>query len=774
MSESAKAVFLSYARDDAAAARRVAEALRSSGLEVWFDENELRGGDAWDAKIRKQINDCTLFVALISQHTEERAKGYFRLEWKLAVEQTHMLLEGVPFVVPVVIDDTPESEAAVPPEFLRVQWTRLPGALPTPQFVEQVKRLLDAPRRPADARGGAAVGVAGPGPAGAGPAPARSASRWIVSAIAVFAIGAVAYFALRPATKEVPAASPKPVVETNAASVVPAAPVVNAKSIAVLPFANRSPDKENEFFTDGVHEDILTNLFNIRELRVVSRTSVEQYRGTTKSLRQIGTELGVAYILEGSVQRVGNKVHVTGQLIDARTDVHLWAKAYDKDLSDIFVIQAELAKAIATELQAVLSPGEKKLIERKLTENPQAYDLYLQARLASDGSRKGVGQAESLLQSAVGLDPKFAAAWAALCRAHAYAYSFNWDKTPGRLAKAKAAMDAAKRLAPDSPEAIAAMGSFNYLALQDYPRATEQFAELARLQPSEPEWHGGLGTLYRRQGQWLESIASFRKRRELDPNYAGVNTLVQTLDAGRRYAEADEVEKPWLGRHPESWDRDSNIGRRAFYATGSQAEAEKFIRAMTEAQANSRAGIAVQKSWAHLTGNLQECLRLERLRPNEAPADPAADETKSLTLAIMLAASGDQPAARAQLPEVGPLKARLESEPDNDDVWVTLSQVNALLGDKEEALRCAHRAVELVPESLDTWSGPKRSANLAFVYAWTGDKDRAIAEFARLLRTPASGLNVYVMKRSPDYFPLRGDPRFEALLNDPKNNAPLF
>ncbi|MDI1337506.1 MAG: toll/interleukin-1 receptor domain-containing protein, partial [Lacunisphaera sp.] len=155
MSNAPKAVFLSYARDDAAAARRIAEALRASGLEVWFDENELRGGDTWDAKIRKQINDCSLFIAIISQHTEERSKGYFRLEWKLAVEQTHMLLDGVPFLVPVVIDATSESSSAVPPEFMRVQWTRLPGALPTPQFVEQVKKLLEGKGAPVSAAVGA-------------------------------------------------------------------------------------------------------------------------------------------------------------------------------------------------------------------------------------------------------------------------------------------------------------------------------------------------------------------------------------------------------------------------------------------------------------------------------------------------------------------------------------------------------------------------------------------------------------------------------------------
>ncbi|HMD61762.1 MAG TPA: TIR domain-containing protein, partial [Opitutaceae bacterium] len=356
-----RAVFLSYAREDATAAQRIADALRSYGIEVWFDQSELRGGDAWDQKIRKQIKECALFMPIISDRTQARGEGYFRLEWKLAVERTHLMAEGVPFLAPVVVDDTPESAAVAPAEFLRVQWTRLPGSLPTPQFVEQVKRMLEAPRK-----------------AGAAAPAAHRASAPAVSRAWVWVVGASAAAAVAVAVTLTVSRRPPP---APAAAAAPAQ-AVDPKSIAVLPFENMSEDKQNAFFTDGVHEDVLTNLSFVKDLHLVSRTSVMRYRGTTKSIKEIGQELGVAYVLEGSVRREGNKVRVTGQLINARTDEHVWAKSYDRDLTDIFAIQGELAQAIADALQAVLSPETKVLIARRPTENTAAYDDYLKARQA--------------------------------------------------------------------------------------------------------------------------------------------------------------------------------------------------------------------------------------------------------------------------------------------------------------------------------------------------------------------------------------------------------
>ncbi|MBI4623360.1 MAG: TIR domain-containing protein, partial [Verrucomicrobia bacterium] len=259
MGDSGKAVFLSYAREDIAAARRIADALRAFGVEVWFDQEELRGGDAWDAKIRGQIRACALFVPLVSQHTQERSEGYFRREWRLAVDRTLDMVAGVAFIVPVVIDDTAENSSAVPEEFLRYQWTRLPHGVPTPQFVEQVKRLLEAPRSPGQSGG---LGSHSPPIYGAEATPLqkrRSAPLALVGAVVAIAFLVIAYFALRPRTAKItatPANSPS-------AAAKPPMDLAAAKSIAVLPFTNMSDDKDSGFFADGVHEDILTSLYLI-------------------------------------------------------------------------------------------------------------------------------------------------------------------------------------------------------------------------------------------------------------------------------------------------------------------------------------------------------------------------------------------------------------------------------------------------------------------------------------------------------------------------------
>ncbi|MDQ5981117.1 MAG: hypothetical protein QG602_4095, partial [Verrucomicrobiota bacterium] len=376
MSDPARAVFLSYAREDAEAARRIADALRAFGLEVWFDQNELRGGDQWDVKIRGQIKACALFIPIISQCTEERTEGYFRREWKLAVDRTHDMAGSRAFLVPVVIDATPEGGAAVPEEFMKAQWTRLPGGAPSPEFVTQIKRLLEAPRKPTlkeHARPPTLTPFleqawqAKEAAAQAAVQKQRNRSRWTVGAV----IAVVAAIATAVWVGRKPAASPEasapsqptptvaPVVVLPPASILPspsnpAAP--DSKSIAVLPFANLSADKDNEFFADGVHEDVITSLAKIRDLKVISRTSVLAYRDTaSRNLKKIAAELGVANMLEGSVRRVGNKIRVTAQLIDARTDEHLWAETYDGDADDIFALQAKLAQQIATALKANLT-----------------------------------------------------------------------------------------------------------------------------------------------------------------------------------------------------------------------------------------------------------------------------------------------------------------------------------------------------------------------------------------------------------------------------------
>jgi TolB-like protein len=780
MSESPQAVFLSYAREDAGAARRIADALRSSGLEVWFDENELRGGDAWDAKIRHQIDACTLFVPLISTHTQGRSKGYFRLEWKLAVDQTHLLAEGVPFVAPVAIDDTPESGALVPAEFLKVQWTRLPGALPTPEFVTQVKRLLSR-QRPA-AAGTHAGGGFHPStisPVTSAPAKKSGMPAWIWAAVAAAVVGVALVVLRRPAAT--PPNSPPPASTLPAANapavVAPPSAAANEKSIAVLPFENMSEEKDaSAFFADGVHEDILTNLSFVRDLHVVSRTSVMQYRNTTKPISQIARELNVAYILEGSVRRAGNKVRVTGQLIHAATDEHVWAKAYDRDVTDVFAIQAELAQAIAGALQAAISPAEKSLLERKPTENPAAYDLYLKARQRQ--SRGGYSDEEgviALLDQAVELDPNFAEAWAMLGARHAFAY-FNRDRSPSRLAQAKTAIETAIHLAPNDPAVIEAGGDYYYYGYRDYARATEQYEKLAQLRPNDESVFASLAYIHRRQGQARESLADFRRALELDPdNGRETAEYINTLMGCRLYDDALVVGNRYLQKHPDHLFIAAGVAEVDYAAHGSTDKFRAFAQ-RTVPPENQAEFLYIRQLNARLLGDWAEAIRLDHeQRYFDADTDTPR-WMQDVLAAATLAEAGDTSAARSRAGEaVVVMNAELARQPLSAILWASLSLGHALLGEKDEALRCGDKAREILPESHDAIQGSNVAILRASALAYAGEKDQALAEFERLLHVPF-GLNP-VFERGMffgTWKPLRDDPRFQALVNDPRNNAPLF
>jgi TolB-like protein/Tfp pilus assembly protein PilF len=763
-----RAVFLSYAREDAAAANRIAEALRSNGVEVWFDQSELRGGDAWDQKIRRQIDACALFMPIISRNTEERGKGYFRLEWKLAVEQTHLLLEGVPFIVPVVVDDTPDSAAAVPAEFRRVQWTRMPGALPSQQFVGHVKGLLEEPgKRAAEGTGPRPT----QGGTSAGPSAKGRFPGWAWGVIAGIVIAACAYFAAsrRP---EPPAAA---VTEVKPAAIpAQAAPKADDKSIAVLPFDNMSDDKDNAFFTDGIQEDILTNLALVHEIRVVSRTSVERYRDTKKPIGQIATELGVTYILEGSVRRAGNKVRVTGQLIHASTDEHVWAKAYDRDLTDIFAIQSELAQDIATELKTALSPEEKAILESKPTQNTEAYDLYLRARSRDEIKVDEAQERQDLLQKAVALDPSFARAWAEL--AHSYAFrAFHFQEgTDEFVAKATEAINKAVQLAPDDPDVISAQGDYYYYAHRDYARANAQYQKLALQRPNDAGVYASLGLIQRRQGRWAESLANLRRATSLDvANIGYLSNLIADLEAGRRYDELDSARRRRAALRPDDLDDAYQVAETSFLARGSTREVENFLANLTPDEANSPEGIDIRASWAEEIGNLPEFIRLKKIRPYSS-IDVFQHWEQDVKTARIQFMEGDKAGALARLGNIpDEMPKRLEREPMNPRIRLMQAYIELIEGRNADAMRSAARLAKLLPESLDALEAPLYASLGATNNDYAGDKEGALAEYTRLLRDPGAILSVYGMK-SDTHSKLRGDPRYEALLNDPANNAPLF
>jgi TolB-like protein/cytochrome c-type biogenesis protein CcmH/NrfG len=757
-----RAVFLSYAREDTAVAQRIADALRSQGIEAWIDQAELRGGDAWDQKIRRQIKACALFMPIISTRTQSRGEGYFRLEWKLAVERTHLMAEGVPFLAPVVVDETTEDAAIVPAEFLRVQWIRLPGALPTPQFVEQVKRMLEKP--------GHAV-FASPGVRTAS-APAAGGNRtWLAGSLVALALGVAAMFvAFRHTSPSAPA--PAAVAAAPVAAAAAPADAVDPKSVAVLPFENMSEDKDNAFFTDGVHEDVLTNLSFIKDLHVISRTSVMQYRGTTKSIKQIGKELGVAYILEGSVRREGNKVRVTGQLIDARTDEHVWAKAYDRDLNDIFAIQGELAKAIASALQAVLSPETAQLIARKPTESTEAYDDYLKARQIRSDYFIGSGKSTTdLLEDAVRLDPNFAQAWAELASRRAFLY-FSSNQSDEQLQLAKQAVDMAIKIAPDDPAVIEGVGDYYYYAYRDYARSTEQYMRLEELRPNDASVYESLGLIQRRQGRIADSVDNLRRAVKLDPtNHEYSSSFGETLEQAHHYAEAHEVRLKAVQEDPDNIESALNYALGEFLASGSTDAINAFLRRTVDPHELNEFKYMC-RALSALIGNWTEFKRLDREQPYFDGNEQDPRYNQDINAADALAEEGNMPAARARAAvALAGMETALKTQPNNANLWSNIALAHAFLGDRDATLSAAQKSADLLPESRDAIAAPGNSITCLVAFAWIGEKDRALSELQRLFKVPF-GANVYACRSS--VHPLIDDPRYKKMIQDPANNAPLY
>jgi TolB-like protein/Tfp pilus assembly protein PilF len=532
------AVFLSYASQDAQAAQRIAQALRASGIEVWFDQNELRGGDVWDQSIRRQIKTCALFIPIVSRHTHERAEGYFRLEWKLAVDRSHLIMANKAFLLPVVIDDTGDDDEHVPEKFREVQWTRLPGGETPPAFVERVRRLLSPE---ASTPVGAAVSAQS-GPVGISRAPAQAAwspKRGLLAGAAIAALGVMTYVAIEKIWISKPAV-PAPTV---AASAAPAAFTPPPHSIAVLPFINMSGDKEQQYFSDGLTEELLNSLSRINQLQVAAPTSSFSFQGEHPEIATVAHKLNVGAVLEGSVRRAGNTVRITAQLINAVTGFHLWSQTYDRDLKDVLRVQTEIATAVASALKVTLLGNEAARIELGGTRNPGAFDAYLRASKALRS-----GQGTSSYQSAIAgyteairLDPNYALAFAGRSLAlSSYAGEFVND-TGIREFYAKSEADAheALRLAPELAEGHLALGRFLGSTPLDYTHADEAYERAMALAPGDAEVLARSGSFAVVMGRFDAGLAAIRHAVALDPlNPQTHEALGESLFWARRYQEA--------------------------------------------------------------------------------------------------------------------------------------------------------------------------------------------------------------------------------------------
>jgi TolB-like protein/Tfp pilus assembly protein PilF len=532
VAESSRAVFLSYASEDAESAQRIVEALRAAGLDVWFDRSELRGGDAWDAAIRRQIKSCALFIPVISRNTHARGEGYFRLEWKLAVDRSHLMASDLPFLIPVAIDDTPDTDDRIPERFREIQWTRLPGGETSSSFVERVKRLLSS-----ENSSGSGPTRAADGAVASSAAPRRLIGRRtgsLYGAIAAVVLLLVGYFGLERINRSNPGAS-------------------GAASIAVLPLTDESGEASQQYFSDGISEDLITALSQFPGLKVIGRTSAFQFRDSKEDSRSIGAKLGVAHLLEGSVRRSGEMVRVSAELIDTADGSTQWSERYDRPYKDLFALQDEITRAVAGALRTKLLSGEyaAQQSERPPSGSLEAYNAMLQGqfyyfrRTEADFRR-----AIEFYTQATQLDPRYALAWSRLSQAWTYLSANSLEGAAAREAYAKA-REAAERALALSPELAAAHVARGYLlqtADLDWQGAEAEFRRALALAPNDGEARFYLGRQLAAFGEVEPAIELTRQALATEPlranwyNWlaaclAGVNQLDEAERAIRRAIE---------------------------------------------------------------------------------------------------------------------------------------------------------------------------------------------------------------------------------------------
>jgi TolB-like protein/class 3 adenylate cyclase/Tfp pilus assembly protein PilF len=547
------------------------------------------------------------------------------------------------------------------------------------------------------------------------------------------------------------------------------------KSIAVLPFENLSEEKKNAYFADGVQDEILTHLAKIADLKIICRISVMQYKsGVARNLREIGEQLGVANAVQGSVQRSGNRVRVNAQLVDTRTDRQLWGQTYDRDLADVFAIQSEIAKAIADQLQAKLSPREKDAIERPPTGDVTAFDLYTQARnlllttLFSATGDANLVQAADLLNQAVARDPSFFEAYCQLAYAHDLLYFLAHDRTPARLAMAEAAVQAAFRLRPDAGEAHLARAQNLYWGYLDYDGAFAELEAAAQTLPNDAAVFELKGYIERRQGRWEDAMRNLERAADLDPrNVFTLEQIALSYQLLRRYAEAESVLDRILTIEPNNLEINA---ARAFVELDWKADTQPLHQLIDKIRAtNPGATQSIANYWLF-------CALAERdvagaknalIASGENPITLANENVvfnRPFAEGVIARTTNDDAKARSAL-----IAARAEQEkiiqaqPNYGPALCVLGLIDAGLGRKEEALRGGRHAVELLPAKKDALGGMEIVKYLAIIAAWIGDKDLACEQLAIVIRRP-SPISYGQLKLLPFWDPLRGDPRFEKIV----------
>jgi TolB-like protein/Tfp pilus assembly protein PilF len=548
------------------------------------------------------------------------------------------------------------------------------------------------------------------------------------------------------------------------------------KSIAVLPLENLSGDPDNAYFANGIQEEILTRLAGIANLKVISRSSTQQYQTKPRNLREIAKQLGVATILEGSVQKAADQVRVNVQLVNAQTDSHLWADTYDRKLTDIFSVESEIAKGIAESLQAKLTNREEQALTVKPTDNLEAYDAYLRGLAFEARSTYSLDlllKAIGFYEQAVKLDPNFALAWARLSRAAAILCIAGADPT---AARSKIALENAQKLQPNSPETLLALGYYQYQVLRNHGLAKTTFKKVSKMLPGSSEIPRALGYSARREGHWDESTAYFEQALTLDPR--NVDLLIEaawTYTDLRQFQTALKLYDRALDIVPN--DPDLMASKAGIYqAQGNLEQGAKFLLEINE-QTPHRNGFVTKFTQLRLERNLGEAIRLLEARQAQFHFGSEIERgINQVTLAIVQRLAGDTAGAKTNAQQArNTLEPLCKDQPDNYMFAGMLSLANAALEEKNSALKEAERAITLLPSAKDRVYGPGFEENLAFIQTMFGANSQAISTLTRLLKTPyiswfysRTPVTPALLRLDPLWDPLRSDPTFQKLCEEKK------
>jgi serine/threonine-protein kinase len=546
------------------------------------------------------------------------------------------------------------------------------------------------------------------------------------------------------------------------------------KSVAVLPFENLSDDKQNAYFAAGVQDEITSNLARIADLKVISRTSANLYKsGNPRNSREIGQQLGVAHLLEGSVQRIDNRVRVNAQLIKAHSDTHVWAQIYDRDLSNFFAIQSELAQAIAAQLAAQISPAEKRAIQRPPTTDLTAFDLYTRAKslsppaFFSNAGKKDLLEAIDLLSQAVSRDPAFFQAYCQLAWVHDVLYFLGYDRTPARLALAEAALQAAFRLRPDAGEAHLARAENLYRGYLDYERALTELEVARQTLPNDPQIFELMGLIQRRSGRWEESTRNLKRAVDLDPrNLFTLSAIADSYRDLRRCAEAESAYDRALAVEPNALKIKA---ARAHVELDWKADTGPLHELVDSVRRNSPDAIAeIADTWLLWALAERDTVAANAALSASGENTPLNNDvfrfSRPFVEGMIARMTNDDDKARSAFTSARSEQEKIvQAQPNFGPPLVVLGLIDAALGRKEEALREGRRAVELLPVEKDSIKGALMIAYFAMIAAWVGEKDLACEQLASAIRYPGP-LSYGELKLLPFWDPLRGDPRFEQIV----------